>query len=165
MMLNLGREAAEQERRWIDISMWKGPGTGRSFLLALMLYATARGPIPVQSRAVVSLKREHRPVRPVLLVVELASILLLGARGGLSPPGASPAITNDASSTTRGTAEQGDAHLFRGHHPSRDWHRDCRVHAYSISASRMTGQTLGPFHMLMSIQRRSFRRLGPRLSS
>jgi NADH-quinone oxidoreductase subunit J len=83
MMLNLGREAAEQERRWIDISMWKGPVILALVLLALMIHVLHGGNPGAASGRVVSPKEMSIALfGPYLMVVELASILLLAGLVG-----------------------------------------------------------------------------------
>jgi NADH-quinone oxidoreductase subunit J len=83
MMLNLGREAAEQERRWIDISMWKGPSLLALVLLALMFYALHSGnPGAVSGRVVSPKEMSIALFGPYLMVVELSSILLLAGLVG-----------------------------------------------------------------------------------
>ena len=43
MMLNLGRQAAEQERQWLAPAAWIGPGILAAILLAEVVYVLARG--------------------------------------------------------------------------------------------------------------------------
>jgi NADH-quinone oxidoreductase subunit J len=82
MMLNLGTETAEQERSWIDISMWKGPSALALILLALLFWAL-RGEIGLTSGRVVSPREVGMALfGPYLMAVELASILLLAGLVG-----------------------------------------------------------------------------------
>ena len=83
LMLNLGHEAADQERNWLDISMWKGPVLLSLVLLALMLYVLrGGGPAPVSGRVVQPKELSIALFGPYLMVVELASILLLAGLVG-----------------------------------------------------------------------------------
>lgn len=80
MLLNLGKETAEQERKWLKAKVWVGPS-----LLALILFAeflalvlssgqSMYSPATVSPREVaVSLFREY------LIGVELAAMLLMAA--------------------------------------------------------------------------------------
>ena len=78
MMLNLGREAAEQERRWIDITMWKGPAVLSIILLVLLAYVLGKGNVwSPGERAIAPKEVSIALFGPYLLAVELASILLL----------------------------------------------------------------------------------------
>ncbi len=83
MMLNLGHEAADQERNWLDIGMWKGPVLLSLVLLVLMIYILHGGkPAPVSGRVVPPKEMSIALFGPYLLVVELASILLLAGLVG-----------------------------------------------------------------------------------
>jgi NADH-quinone oxidoreductase subunit J len=80
MMLNLGDEVVRQERDWLKPRYWIGPGILVSLILAALANAiightdSALGLTTVDSKAVgIAL------YGPYLLVVELASMLLLGA--------------------------------------------------------------------------------------
>ncbi|WP_437880796.1 NADH-quinone oxidoreductase subunit J [Pseudomonas sp. LRF_L74] len=81
MMLNLGPAAAEQERQWLKPGIWVGPSVLSVLLLAQVLYSLFHSPsnalvgtTTIDAKAVgISL------FGPYLLVVELASMLLLGA--------------------------------------------------------------------------------------
>jgi NADH-quinone oxidoreductase subunit J len=83
MMLNLGRQAAEQERHWFDPKAWIGPGIMAAILLAEVAYvllcgdAEAAGSIQIGPHAVgASL------FGPYLLGVELAALILLAGLVG-----------------------------------------------------------------------------------
>lgn len=81
MMLNLGRRSVEQERRWLSIRAWAGPFVLWALLLGELVWelsphggAHAIGGTVIDGRQVgIAL------FGPYLLVVELASMLLLGA--------------------------------------------------------------------------------------
>ena len=79
MMLNLGDETTQQEKRWLKPSVWIGP----MLLSALMLVALAfglMGSAAPLGLATVSPKQVGIALfGPYLLAVELASMLLLGA--------------------------------------------------------------------------------------
>lgn len=80
MLLNLGKETAEQERKWLKLKVWAGPALLAAILFAefLMLVLSsgqsAYSPAVVSPREVaVSLFREY------LIGVELAAMLLMAA--------------------------------------------------------------------------------------
>ncbi len=81
MMLNLGRAAVEQERRWLTPKTWIGPGAICAVLMIEMIRVLSPrqgvhgiGADVIDARAVgIAL------FGPYLLVVELASMLLLAA--------------------------------------------------------------------------------------
>lgn len=81
MMLNLGPQASDQERRWLEPRIWIGPAALSLLLLAELLWILFSQPSQaligqstVEAKAVgISL------FGPYLLAVELASMLLLAA--------------------------------------------------------------------------------------
>ena len=79
MMLNLGSETIAQERHWLNPLTWVGP----SLLAAVLLAVLVRGLLVTAGTtggATVSAKQVGIALfGPWLLVVELASLLLLGA--------------------------------------------------------------------------------------
>lgn len=78
MMLNLGQESAEQERRWLKPGMWWGPSALAAILLIELLYMLAAGGDAVSGGEVVDAKEVGIELfGPYLLAVELASMLLL----------------------------------------------------------------------------------------
>ena len=80
MMLNLGQAAIDQERRWLTPKAWIGPGLLCGVLMVEMirvLSPTLNGGI---GASVIDAKAVGIALfGPYLLVVELASMLLLGA--------------------------------------------------------------------------------------
>ncbi len=83
MMLNLGEEAVEQERRWLEPALWRGPAALAAVLLVQLLYVFLAGGGGGSAVAVV----EPREISlalfgPYLLGVELASFLLLAGLVG-----------------------------------------------------------------------------------
>jgi NADH-quinone oxidoreductase subunit J len=83
MMLNLGPQAAQQERLLLDPKMWRGPAIIAVILIAELAYllagertVTTAGKIIEPSQVSISL------FGPYLLGVELASILLLAGLVG-----------------------------------------------------------------------------------
>ncbi|MBX6420079.1 MAG: NADH-quinone oxidoreductase subunit J [Sinobacteraceae bacterium] len=81
MMLNLGRAAVEQERRWLTPRVWAGPAVLALVLLAELLHVLGRMPAAagigegtIGARAVGAAL-----FGPYLLAVELGSMLLLAA--------------------------------------------------------------------------------------
>ncbi|MGH7844415.1 MAG: NADH-quinone oxidoreductase subunit J [Candidatus Binatia bacterium] len=78
MMLNLGAEAAEQERRWLKPGMWVLPSILALILIGELVYVFANGGI--QSSEFQSIGPKQVGIAlfgPYLLGVELASLLLL----------------------------------------------------------------------------------------
>lgn len=81
MMLNLGSDAIEQERRWMTPGIWTGPSILSAVLLAQLLYVlfvqptgTAIGQTTIEAKAVGIIL-----YGPYILAVELAALLLLAA--------------------------------------------------------------------------------------
>jgi NADH-quinone oxidoreductase subunit J len=84
MMLNLGPQASDQERQWLELSSWRGPAILAVLLLALLLYIFIVSPTGNSTSA---MGAEPRQVSlalfgPYLLGVELASFLLLAGLVG-----------------------------------------------------------------------------------
>jgi NADH-quinone oxidoreductase subunit J len=84
MMLNLGPQASDQERQWLELSSWRGPAILAILLLALLLYifiispaGNTSAPTGVEPRQV-----SLALFGPYLLGVELASFLLLAGLVG-----------------------------------------------------------------------------------
>lgn len=83
MMLNLGSDAADRERRWMRSTNWVGPVVLASLLGLELIWVMARGELGASST------RATSPVQvgivlfgPYLLGVELASMLLLAGLVG-----------------------------------------------------------------------------------
>lgn len=83
MMLNLGDDAAEQERRWLSPSMWVIPGVLSAILLAELVYVLiARGDVDITRAAVPADAVGVALFGPYVLAVEIAAMLLLAALVG-----------------------------------------------------------------------------------
>jgi NADH-quinone oxidoreductase subunit J len=83
MMLNLGRQAAEQERGWLDLRTWLGPSVLVVILLVELVYVIHGGAASRPSGKVVGPKDVSLALfGPYLLVIELASMLLLAGLVG-----------------------------------------------------------------------------------
>lgn len=83
MMLNLGPQATEQERRWLSPTMWGGPGILAIILIAELIYVLASHGGQPPGGSVVEPKQVGIALfGPYLLGVELASILLLAGLVG-----------------------------------------------------------------------------------
>jgi NADH-quinone oxidoreductase subunit J len=84
MMLNLGPQATDQERQWLQPGMWIGPAVLAAILLAGVIYALAQGPgtLPRGSGAVDPKQVGMALYGPYVLGVELASMLLLAGLVG-----------------------------------------------------------------------------------
>lgn len=83
MMLNLGVQATEQERRWLNPAMWIAPSILALILIGELAYVFANGGI--QSFEVQSIGPKQVGVAlfgPYFLGVELASLLLLAGLVG-----------------------------------------------------------------------------------
>ncbi|MGH9589614.1 MAG: NADH-quinone oxidoreductase subunit J [Terracidiphilus sp.] len=80
MMLNLGAQARDAERRWLAGRAWIGPMALSAVLLAEVIYLIVRSPVPGLVGRMVTPKEVGMALYgPYLLGVELASMLLLGA--------------------------------------------------------------------------------------
>jgi len=80
MMLNLGKETVQQERRWLKPVVWIGPMVLSAVILAAVSYAILRSEGGAIGTADITPKQVGVMLfGPYLLVVELASLLLLGA--------------------------------------------------------------------------------------
>lgn len=78
MLLNLGQQSIEQERRWLDPGMWVGPTMLATVLLAELGYILAQGHGAAASTTTVTPKEVGQVLLgPYLLGVEMASMLLL----------------------------------------------------------------------------------------
>jgi NADH-quinone oxidoreductase subunit J len=83
MMLNLGRQAAEQERHWLGPRAWIGPGIMAVILFAEVVYVLTRGSVNAGG----SMEIGPHAVGlllfgPYLLGVELAALILLAGLVG-----------------------------------------------------------------------------------
>jgi len=90
VMLNLGREAAEQERRWLHPRIWVGPGL-LAFVLLVELGALLTGDGPAATEVVAPREVGIALFGPYLLAVELVSLLLLAGIVGAYHLGRRPA--------------------------------------------------------------------------
>jgi NADH-quinone oxidoreductase subunit J len=82
MMLNLGRRSIEQERRWLSLKAWAGPFVLWALLLAELVWELSPHggpPHPIGLTLIDGKQVGIALFGPYLLVVELASMLLLGA--------------------------------------------------------------------------------------
>jgi len=80
MMLNLGAQDRETERRWLAGRAWIGPVILSALLLVEVIYLIIRAPIPATMSSISTPKQIGMALYgPYLLGVELASMLLLGA--------------------------------------------------------------------------------------
>jgi len=83
MLLNLGQESAEQERRWLEPGAWVGPSLLALILLLELGYVLARGGGESTADSAVAPKAVAQVLfGPYLLGVELASMLLLAGLVG-----------------------------------------------------------------------------------
>lgn len=81
MMLNLGEETVAQEKQWLSPHAWIGPAVLSALLLgALAWYQYSGGELHAAGSITVDAKQVGIALfGPYLMVVELASMLLLGA--------------------------------------------------------------------------------------
>jgi NADH-quinone oxidoreductase subunit J len=78
MMLNLGPQASEQERRWLSPGMWVGPAILAAILIVELAYTLAQGGGPPAVAGSIAPKQVGLALfGPYLLGVEMASMLLL----------------------------------------------------------------------------------------
>jgi NADH-quinone oxidoreductase subunit J len=82
MMLNLGEEAAHQERQWLLPGIWIGPTILAVILLVELIYVLSDGELSRAAFAVDAKQVGILLFGPYLLAVELASMLLLAALVG-----------------------------------------------------------------------------------
>jgi NADH-quinone oxidoreductase subunit J len=83
MMLNLGAQAREIERKWLAGRAWIGPVILSALLLAEVIYLIIRAPASATISSISTPKQIGLALYgPYLLGVELASMLLLGALVG-----------------------------------------------------------------------------------
>ncbi len=82
MMLNLGPETRERERRWLAPRVWIGPGLLTGVLFLEMVYLIAGSSVTTPGVAVGPKAVGIELFGPYLLAVELASILLLAGLVG-----------------------------------------------------------------------------------
>ncbi|MEX1081088.1 MAG: NADH-quinone oxidoreductase subunit J [Halofilum sp. (in: g-proteobacteria)] len=83
MMLNLGEEAAAQERGWLAPQMWVMPGVLSAILLAELVYVlTLPGGLDVTRIEVPASAVGAALFGPYVLAVEIAGMLLLAALVG-----------------------------------------------------------------------------------
>jgi NADH-quinone oxidoreductase subunit J len=84
MMLNLGPQATDQERQWLQPGMWIGPAVLAAILLVEVIYVLARGAgaAPGAGGAVDPQQVGMALYGPYALGVELASMLLLAGLVG-----------------------------------------------------------------------------------
>jgi NADH-quinone oxidoreductase subunit J len=95
MMLNLGPQSTDQERRWFNLSTWRGLVLIAAILLVELIVALRLGfPGPLEVAEVTPHQVSLSLFGPYVLGVELASMLLLaglvgayhlGRRGGEMP--------------------------------------------------------------------------------
>jgi NADH-quinone oxidoreductase subunit J len=78
MMLNLGAQATEQERQWLNPGMWVLPSILALILIGELIYVLALGGIRGSQIRIIGPKQVGIALfGPYLLGVELASLLLL----------------------------------------------------------------------------------------
>lgn len=77
MMLNLGTETIEQERRWLDATVWRWPTAMAMVLFLEFLFVLLRGGDEVTGHIVTPKEVGMALLGPYVIAVELASMLLL----------------------------------------------------------------------------------------
>ncbi|CAL1239819.1 NADH-quinone oxidoreductase subunit J [Candidatus Methylocalor cossyra] len=82
MMLNLGTETLEQERRWLEPSVWRWPTALATVLLIEFLYVFLGGAAHPSGHIVSAKEVGIALFGPYVLAVELASVLLLAGLVG-----------------------------------------------------------------------------------
>lgn len=85
MMLNLGRDAEDTERRWQPLRAWGGPGILAGFLFGLLLTAIGMEKAPATGAAEIGPKTVGTLLfGPYMVAAELAAFLLLAGVVGAS---------------------------------------------------------------------------------
>jgi NADH-quinone oxidoreductase subunit J len=80
MMLNLGQHTVNQEKQWLNPKAWVGASVLAAVLLAEMIFLLTQNEVHQTAYELVDAKAVGIALfGPYLLVVELASLLLLGA--------------------------------------------------------------------------------------
>jgi NADH-quinone oxidoreductase subunit J len=83
MILNLGGEASDQERKWLHPSMWLGPSVLVLILIGELVYVVAQPAGRYLSATIVEPKQVGFALySPYLLGIEMASMLLLAGLVG-----------------------------------------------------------------------------------
>ncbi|HWP01568.1 MAG TPA: NADH-quinone oxidoreductase subunit J [Methylococcus sp.] len=82
MLLNLGQQTIQQEKRWLYPGIWYGPAALCAVLLAELLTLLARSEPHVAGTVVASKRLGIALFGPYMLAVEAASILLLAGLVG-----------------------------------------------------------------------------------
>jgi NADH-quinone oxidoreductase subunit J len=83
MMMNLGAQDSETERKWLAGGAWIGPVVLSALLLVEVVYLIVRAPVSATMSSISTPKQVGLALYgPYLLGVELASMLLLGALVG-----------------------------------------------------------------------------------
>lgn len=83
MMLNLGPQSSEQERRWLSPALWTGPGILSTLLFLILLQTLLGGSNSLVSAELVDPKELGLALfGPYLLGVELAALMLLAGLVG-----------------------------------------------------------------------------------
>ena len=113
MMLNLGEQAAEQERRWLTPGIWIGPSLLAAVLLAEVIYMLSLAGLQAPGAGVIPPKAVGIALfGPYVIGVELVSILLLAGMVGAYHLGSrrqqSSEVQHGVRSTESRTAPGGD---------------------------------------------------------
>jgi NADH-quinone oxidoreductase subunit J len=83
MILNLGPQASEQERQWLQPGIWRGPAILAAILAAELIYLFVAAPGSPPAAAAVEPQQVGKALfGPYLLGVELSSFLLLAGLVG-----------------------------------------------------------------------------------
>jgi NADH-quinone oxidoreductase subunit J len=83
MMLNLGSQATDEERRWLRAGVWRGPSILAGILIAELVYSLTRYGGRLPSKGIIEPKAVGTALfGPYVIGVELASLLLLAGLVG-----------------------------------------------------------------------------------
>lgn len=80
MLLNLGKQAVEQERQWQPLALWVGPSVIALILCGEFVYLFSHGiAVPLRGSVVSPVDIGRQLLGPYIIGVELTALLLLAA--------------------------------------------------------------------------------------
>jgi len=123
MMLNIGSQSAEEEKRWLTPGIWTGPAILASLLLIEVAYLAGTGSFGSTTGSIGPKAVGMALFGPYVIGVELASMLLLAGLVGAYHLGfrtpEKPEIRHDTDTDERRTDTSGDLVLAGADRPAR----------------------------------------------